>query len=578
MNETIEKPKDERKLRGRHSCPFCGSSDSLGYYESNARCYGSCDKTFWYEKGEKIETLDFEEEIVTIDHIRNLPFRGRKDRDVTREVAEFYGATSEIDESGNPTSWYFPWTQKGKTIAYKQKTPTKEFYLKGDTKLLKNKDTELFGQSLFSKGGLTLLITEGELDALSIQRAYLQKYKRTYPVVSMFNSTDKSLIVNNLDYIKSFKKIIIWGDKDEAGLKAVKEACKAIGAGKVYTVDTKYKDANEALLAEGHKFVINSIWSASLWNPSGFVSGMDIWKKFKEHRNKPATPFPECLNGLNLKLDGIRVNEITLFTSGTGSGKSTIIKEILIKITEVNPESKIGIVSLEEEVGETSGKLIEMDLRHELVKHEDDDYEDPEQLKSFKKLFLKPDGSERVVIVDHQGSLGDDSLMDKMNQLASMGCKYIILDHITIAVSEGNAGLSGNEATDKMMSDLLKLVKSNEVWLGLISHLRKVGSGAKSFEEGHMPSLDDIKGSGSIKQVSFDIIAFSRNMTAESEEERNTIKLSVLKARYTGRTGPAGSAYYDMDTKRLKAIDPDSNLAIDNMFDSTKGGKEIIGL
>jgi twinkle protein len=81
-----------------------------------------------------------------------------------------------------------------------------------------------------------------------------------------------------------------------------------------------------------------------------------------------------------------------------------------------------------------------------------------------------------------------------------------------------------------------------------VSHLRK---GEKPFEEGHLPSIDDIKGSGSIKQISFDIIAFARNMIAETEQMRNTIKLRVLKSRFTGMTGDCGSTRYDSDTGRL---------------------------
>jgi twinkle protein len=158
---------------------------------------------------------------------------------------------------------------------------------------------------------------------------------------------------------------------------------------------------------------------------------------------------------------------------------------------------------------------------------------------------------ERLVLLDHQGSVSDASLVDKIEYMALMGCKYLVLDHITIAVSEGSNGLSGNEAVDKLMSDLLKLVKQHNVWLGLISHLRK--SQGKSFEEGLLPSIDDIKGSGSIKQISFDIIAFARNLVAEEDYERNTIKLRVLKSRFTGNTGDAGTAVYDPKTTRLSA-------------------------
>ena len=49
------------------------------------------------------------------------------------------------------------------------------------------------------------------------------------------------------------------------------------------------------------------------------------------------------------------------------------------------------------------------------------------------------------------------------------------------------------------------------------SHLRKApGGGMSSFEEGKLASIDDIKGSGSIKQISFDIVAFARNLVADN--------------------------------------------------------------
>jgi len=182
------------------------------------------------------------------------------------------------------------------------------------------------------------------------------------------------------------------------------------------------------------------------------------------------------------------------------------------------------------------------------MKMKNNDKSDPgteeEQRAAYDSVF----GDERIVLLDHQGSVSDDSLIDKIEHLALMGCKYVILDHITIAVSEGIKGKTGNEAVDSFMSDLLKIVKKHGIWLGVVSHLRK---GEKPFEEGHMPSIDDIKGSGSIKQISFDILAFCRNMVAEEVTVRNTIKLRVLKCRFTGLTGDCGSTRYNPMTGRL---------------------------
>jgi twinkle protein len=141
-----------------------------------------------------------------------------------------------------------------------------------------------------------------------------------------------------------------------------------------------------------------------------------------------------------------------------------------------------------------------------------------------------------------------------MEYLAAIGCKYLILDHITIAVSEGQEGLSGNEAIDKVMSDLLKIVKRYNIHLTLISHLRKSGGESKSFEEGIMPNMDAIKGSGSIKQISFDIIGFARNLMAIEASDRNTVKFAVLKSRFSGDTGFCGSSKYNPETGRLSFI------------------------
>jgi twinkle protein len=112
------------------------------------------------------------------------------------------------------------------------------------------------------------------------------------------------------------------------------------------------------------------------------------------------------------------------------------------------------------------------------------------------------------------------------------------------------------------MNDLLRLVKRHPVWIGLVSHLRKAPNNKGSFEEGRLPSIDDIRGSGSIKQISFDIISFARNLTADNDKERNTIKMRILKSRYTGLTGSVKGAHYIYDTGRLLA----STMDIDEEF------------
>jgi twinkle protein len=179
-------------------------------------------------------------------------------------------------------------------------------------------------------------------------------------------------------------------------------------------------------------------------------------------------------------------------------------------------------------------------------------------LNKLKIGFDSVFASDRVVLLDHQGSINDNSIVDQLEYMCLVGCKYLFIDHITILVSEGVENLTGNEAQDKVMNDLLRLVKRHpQTWIGLVSHLRKAPNNKGSFEEGRLPSIDDIRGSGSIKQISFDIISFARNLTADSEVERNTIKMRILKSRYTGLTGDVKGAHYVYDTGRLVASTAD---------------------
>ena len=249
-------------------------------------------------------------------------------------------------------------------------------------------------------------------------------------------------------------------------------------------------------------------------------------------------------NYYGFEVDGNQRYVLGNFIVTHNSGKSTILRECIMHDLEQEPEDKVGILSLEESPAETTRKLSGMALNRNPAEEEIP----IEELKiGFDKVF----GDDRVIVLDHQGAIDDGSVVDQLEYMALCGCTNIYVDHITMLASEGSDELKGNEAVDKIMNDFLKLVKRQPISLVVVSHLRKVGQGKKPFEEGTLPSMDDIKGSGSIKQVSFDIIAFARNMIADDDRERNTIIMRVLKCRFTGLTGNIPGAIYDQKTGRL---------------------------
>ena len=524
-----------------YPCIHCGSSDAVALWSNGrGKCF-ACNKPAFLDQYDDTVVSKFNPNTQreydmsgdSLQDISNYDSAGVRERGLTKTACDEYDMKVSYDSNGTVNAHYYPYTVKGKIVAYKKRTLPKEFRVVGD---LKNAKLELFGQSKFQPGGFKVIITEGELDAIAVQQAMLNKYKKVYPVVSLPSSSNMKILVANRDWLRSFKEVILMFDQDEAGEKAVAEAAKIIGWDKTKVASLSSNDPCDALIANPSE-IISSVFSARRYTPAAIVRGEAIWEAYVERKSVESIPYPKCLEGLNHKLDGMRKGEIVLFTSGTGSGKSTMIKEIILEL-EDNTDESIGLVSLEESIGDSAEKFIKMFTPADPTVEQ--------ERKAFERVF----GNERLILLDHNGAVSDSSLIDQIENLCLLGCQYIILDHITIAVSEGADGKTGNEAIDSVMSDLLKIVKKHNVWLGLISHLRK--SQGKSFEEGHLSSIDDIKGSGSIKQISFDIITFSRNLVAEDEDERNTIKLRVLKSRFTGRTGDCGSAYYDTRTNRLK--------------------------
>lgn len=536
-------------------CKACGSSDARQLYEDHTSFCFACQGFFKKDKDEVIEATepapkkDFFKKVQTVDTIKDYKPSAIIERKVSKEVCEFFGVKVSYNDAGDIDTHYYPY-EGGK--AYKvRKTPTKEFSWI-------NKSTGLFGRELFTGGGKRVIITEGEIDCLSMAQANLNRYKKIYPVVSLSSSVMTKSLLENREWLRSFGEVVLCFDNDDAGKKATEEAIKIIGIdkAKIAKMPPECKDVSDVLVKGSVDKVMQVVFDAQPWSPAGIISKEDIWKQITERNALISVPYPDCLSGINKKIKGMRLGEIALFISGTGSGKSTVVREIELHLLETTND-KIGVISLEESPGETGIKLSGMSIGKNPSHNE---IPDKELKVGFDKVF----GTDRVVVLDHQGSIKDASIVDQLEYMCLVGCKYLFIDHITILVSEGADGLTGNEAIDKIMNDLLRLVKRHNVFIGLVSHLRKT-QGGKSFEDGKLPSLDDIRGSGSIKQVSFDVIAFARDMNNEEEEVRNTIKLAVLKSRTMAQTGPVIGAVYNHETGRLRE-QSDSDMAEKEMF------------
>ena len=518
-------------------CPHegCGSSDAYTIYDNGQTHCFSCGTHTWPDEDEKESRNK-----MTLEQILDLPIMELTDRGIHQDVCKLYGVRVEVSETNRePTVHYYPYYKDGQFVGAKKRiVEGKMFSTVGDMK-----NAELFGQHLCG-GDRFLIITEGEIDALSAKQM-LKSLGKDYNVVSLPSGASGRGIKDNLEFIEGFEKVVLCFDNDKAGLKAVDEATGLIKPGRAYVARLPEKDANEMLVKGKAVDFITAINRAQVSRPDGLISGKDTWDALMNKPDHPSLPFPEHWEQMNAMTYGIRLGELDTFTSGTGSGKTQLFRELQYHILKTT-EEKIGVISLEEPLTDSVEALMALDLSLRItlpdVEVPDDDY---------RRAWENTSGTGRVVYYDHFGSVDDDSLVNKIRQMArSEDCKYIFLDHLSIVVSEFASEGGERERIDTIMSKLKSLTQELGIWLGLIVHLRKTGGGT-SFEEGAVPTLDDLRGSGSIKQLSNGVYSTSRDQQAEDPNVRNTSQLHVLKCRFTGRTGPSDRLLYDETTGRM---------------------------
>jgi twinkle protein len=251
-------------------------------------------------------------------------------------------------------------------------------------------------------------------------------------------------------------------------------------------------------------------------------------------------------------------------------GKTTIIKALqhhYFHTTEFNQ----ALIHLEEPLEDTATDLIGYELGKRVSLGEEE-FDQDEIDAAATKLFDSYDdnGNARLQLYDAFGSLEDDSLYAVIRYLAvACGVKVFWLDHLSILVSDMYQDGDERMKIDSIMHNLKSLTVELDIYIGLISHLRKPPGQGKSFEQGAVPSLDDLRGSGAIKQLSNGVFAISRNQQDENPIAKNTSTVTVLKCRKSGRTGTADFLLFDDKTGRLVAGADTASLDLDDFDDDT---------
>lgn len=526
-------------VRNKLSCPSCGSSDGVVHY----RREDGTDFTLCYVC-KKVGNP--EDNVIPLPSTKKESMKHKPDfdagvfkswRDVNMATMQFFNVRIVGDNI------YYPYSKDGVTTGYKVRSlKDKKFFVDGSVT-----GCALFGQDLFSAGGKAVTVTEGELDALSA----FQMAGSKWPTVSLINGAGSAVkdCQANYEWLDSFESIYIVFDADEPGQKAAVAVADLFGPkAKIMKHLPGHKDANDYLQANKAKEFVERWWQSQPYEPDGILCTADLWNEVAEPLERAPVDYP--YTGVNKLTYGIRPAELVTITAGSGLGKSQFMRELVWHI-KCKTDEKIGMLFLEEGKRKTTEALMSLaankplHLPQEFLTDEERDSARKERREAFDEVH----GDRRLFLYDYFGSDKLEHIISKLRYMVkSIGCRYLFLDHVTMLVSSQEYG-DERKLIDEIMTKLRMFVQETDVSLFVVSHLKRPPG--QGHEEGATTSLAQLRGSGSIGQLSDIVIGLERNGQADDETERNTTFIRVLKNRFSGLTGPCGAALYRKETGRM---------------------------
>jgi RecA/RadA recombinase len=454
-----------------------------------------------------------------------------------------YEVASIVNESGVVQSQNVRFKVDGKKAFFRCNSPDKD------------EANYLFGQ--YSNQTLTmkkmLVITEGELDCMSVYQAYAAKGDWIPFCVSLpGGSGSVSVLADQRHWLNKFEEIYLCFDADEAGQAAVKKAIKILGTDKVKEVKLKsdYKDANGYITAgawDDLRYAINNATSPAI---PCITRKHGILKML----NDAAPPvLPTGVQVLDKILSGgLAYGGLNVIVGGTGLGKSTIAYNAAANVLKSG--KKVLVLN-------TEMKSIEPVLHFMSAYYKTPFYDmysscgsTKEEVQQWVNSVIKPKVEEM---------LKDDNLTffdgiettpwsDAFNSIKAHveadGVSLIVLDNLT-GLSESTS--SKKQLLDTVLKDLNSLCRQYEVTGLILSHLTKNGGGATNkdgsksitFETGAEVGLDNIADSSHTSKYGSNILSYERSINDDS----GSFILRLLKTRYKG-TGRYEKGVYNAKT------------------------------
>lgn len=521
--------------------------------------------------------------IETVEMINQLESGPIAKRHIRKDTMETFGVKIKYSEEdgpmGGPVAAYFPYYENGVVVGYKRKKlvgskkDKDHFTVVGRVGV----DSELFGMNTVRKSAKRLYISEGELDTLSLYQSLMDSIKGTAyeaytpAVVSISCGAPnaKMSVANNLDFVKSFKEIVICFDNDcrtssdgpkvIKGLEATEEVGSLFDTDNIYTLPlpTYVNDIND-MLTKGYTEILvqKAKFELKKYRPERIISCSEI---SLESLIKPKekgiyiSSFPLLME----KLWGLRKGELNVYTSLSGKGKSLSTSIIAYELAVA--KQKVGMVFLEETYEQTVKRMVAnyCNVNYNLFKFSPTKYATKEQIGDAldwakDKFYFYKEGFNTSKF---------KYLMSTINYLVNVvKVDYIVIDHLGMLLTDSDID-DERRFIDSVLTELAGFVSKNPVGIQLVSHLNRkaqdeIGRIADIKEPKWISVRQEhLRGSGALEQLAWSVIGLDFEFLPS--KQRGKVRWCVLKNREIGILGNADVFKVDDQTGKVNLYTDD---------------------
>lgn len=416
-------------------------------------------------------------------------------------------------------------------------------------------DTEpiLFGMN-HCKPGSPLIITEGQIDSLSVAEAGLEN------AVSVPNGAQGMTWVENCwDFLQQYKDIIVFGDCEKGIITLVEKVQQRLKK-RILVVDPQdylgEKDANDILRKYGTEAIRNAVANAKEI-PVQHVKELSDVKSVDLYDMEKVTT---GITMLDRTIGGLYFGQVVAITGQRGNGKSTVVSQILVEARDQG----YSVLAYSGELPDYHFKRW-MDFQTAGIngvcgrenKFHDIEYYIPDDVINRINAWYRG----KVYIYDNASITDDDetqALLDTIEQaIQQYGIRVISIDNLMTALDiDPNSNLY--QAQSRFLRELKAIAVKYNVLILLVAHPKKIAQGQEI-------SNDDVSGSADITNRVDLVLSYKRDTKADADDPKPNCThsyIQILKNRLTGKlimgTDKINLLYSEM-TKRLAMADEKLN-------------------